>query len=157
MRAGPWSVWGRIWAHCTGVVTRLVRSRGRGADPTRRLGARGERLAERMLVRKGYMVLGRNVQVPMGEADLVCEHPEGEAIVLVEVKTRTRGVSEASDAYAPEAAVDPTKRSKLRTIAGHLARANGWTDRPVWLDVVAVEWPADGSSPAIRHIERVPW
>ncbi len=150
-RVVRWSV--PFWR---GVMER-VWGGGTRVDPTRRLGERGEGLAARMLVRKGYLVLGRNVRVPMGEADLVCEHPEGEGIVVVEVKTRTRGVSEASDTYAPEAAVDPAKRSKLRTIAGHLARANGWTDRPVWLDVVAVEWPADGSRPAIQHIERVPW
>jgi hypothetical protein len=30
-------------------------------------------------------------------------------------------------------------------------------DRPVWLDVVAVEWPAGDKRPTLRHIERVPW
>jgi putative endonuclease len=148
-------VYERVYEHAARVLS-FSAARGR-IDETRVLGNRGEKLAAKLLRRKGYLILGRNVRVPMGEADLVCEHPGGEAIVVVEVKTRTRGVSEASDSYAPEAAVDPAKRAKLRTIASHLARANGWMDRPVWLDVVAVEWPAGDKRPTLRHIERVPW
>jgi putative endonuclease len=140
----------------TRFFTRLF-ARGPAASRTRALGDHGEAIAARTLRRKGYRVLARNVQVPMGEADIVCEHPGGEAIVIVEVKTRTRGRSELSDAYAPEAAVDPEKRSRLRAIAAHLAKHNAWTDRPVWLDVIAVEWPESGKTPLVRHIERVPW
>jgi len=141
---------------CEGAIASIPMLSAR-VDATRALGDRGERLAAKLLRGKGYLILGRNVRVPMGEADLVCEHPGGDAIVMVEVKTRTRGVSEASDAYAPEAAVDLAKRARLRTIAAHLARANGWVDRPVWLDVVAVEWPSGGARPTLRHIEQVPW
>jgi putative endonuclease len=125
----------------------------RPISATRRLGARGEREAAKYLTGLGYRVLGRNVRVPMGEADLVCESPEG-AVVVVEVKTRTRGVSARSDSIPPEAAITPEKRRRLRRIAAHLAKANGWAGRAVRVDAIAVEVPARGE-PVIRHTRGV--
>jgi putative endonuclease len=119
---------------------------------SRALGGRGERLAARLLRRQGYQILGRNVRVSVGEADIVCVAPDRTTVVVVEVKTRLRGesVSAKGNMMAPEASVHAHKRRKLAAVANALVRANGWSDRPVRIDVVAIEWPEAGR-PAVRH------
>jgi putative endonuclease len=121
------------------------------------LGEAGERVAARHLKRAGYRVLGRNLRVPMGEADLLAIAPDGETVVLVEVKARRVGGPEDAAASAggfvappPEASITAHKRGKLVEILRHLARANGWTKRPLRIDAVAVEWPPTGE-PVVRH------
>ena len=138
------------------MLGRLL-ARFRRAPQGKALGARGERAAARLLKRKGYRVLGRNVRVRIGEADIVCEAPDRRTIVLVEVKTRLRGSGRSvlGEIVAPEMSVHQKKRRKLRAILGVLARANGWGGRPLRVDVVAVEWPAAGGKPELRHHEGV--
>jgi Holliday junction resolvase-like predicted endonuclease len=109
-------------------------------------------------------VIGRNVRVRMGEADLVCVAPDRRTIVVVEVKSRRVGEAERDEQPgraqpAPERSVHWEKRRKLRAIARHLGRANGWTGRPLRIDVVAIEWPegsgSRGAKPVLRHHEGV--
>jgi putative endonuclease len=120
----------------------------------RPLGRAGERQAARFLKRSGYRILGRNVRTRVGEADLVCEAPDGSTIVIVEVKTRARaeGQPHASAAIDPEASVTAHKRRNLRAIAHTLRRANKWSDRPCRIDVIAVEWTSHDRRPRIRHL-----
>ena len=108
-------------------------------SPTRRLGRLGESAAAGFLKSEGYAVLERNVRVPMGEADLVMLAPDGVTRVIVEVKTRDRveGQPEKSAVTTPEMSVTARKRKKLRSIAQHLSRSNGW--QRVRIDVVAIE------------------
>jgi putative endonuclease len=127
----------------------LARTRTR-CDP---LGPAGERLAARHLRRRGYRVLRRNLFVGPGEADLVCLAPDRRTIVIVEVKAR-RTTGEDSAGPPPEAAITRAKRAKLLGVARAAARREGWLDRPLRIDVVAVEWPAKGP-PALRHHENV--
>lgn len=120
----------------------------------RRLGREGERAAAKFLRRAGYRILGRNVRTRVGEADLVCEAPDRATVVIVEVKTRGRreGQALASATVAPEASITSHKRRKLRDVTRALRRANGWFNRPVRIDVVAVEWNEGEPAPAaIRH------
>jgi putative endonuclease len=126
----------------------------------RRLGRAGERAAARMLKRKGYRVLGRNLNVRVrggGEADILCLAPDRATVVLVEVKTRLRGSGRSllGELVAPERSVGVEKRRKLRALLATLARANGWTGRPMRIDVVAVEWPAARGKPELRHHEGI--
>ena len=51
-----------------------------------RLGAKGEKLAARLLRDKNYSILCRNYKVKSGEIDLVAR--DGENMVFIEVKTR---------------------------------------------------------------------
>lgn len=128
------------------------------------LGRRGERLAARFLRRARYRILARNARTPVGEADLICEDPDGRTIVFVEVKTRAlravRSFEPDAPARGPAAAHDPTprpeagvtarKRRKLLAVARDLARRRGWDRRPLRIDVIAVELPPEGR-PIIRH------
>lgn len=120
---------------------------------TRRLGRAGEQAAARHLKAQGYRILGRNVRVKIGEADIVAEAPDGKTIVIVEVKTRLRGSNRSvlGEIVLPEMSVHQAKRRKLRRIAGILVKANGWKDRPVRFDVIAIEWPEGHRKPELRH------
>jgi Holliday junction resolvase-like predicted endonuclease len=108
-----------------------------------------------LLKRAGYRVLGRNLRLRVGEADLVCLAPDRSTLVVVEVKTRLRGTARSvlGETVAPEASVHEHKRRKLMAVARGLVRANGWEKRAVRIDVVAVEWPAGGGKPVVRHHE----
>ena len=131
------------------ILARLARVTGRTPD----LGRAGEREAARMLRRSGYRILGRNIRLRVGEADLVCLAPDRRTVVVVEVKSRLRkqGASAQSRAIAPEAAIHQHKRRKLLAVTRSLIRLKGWTDRPVRIDVVAVEWSSPGAAPVLRH------
>ncbi len=130
-----------------GLIRRAVAPRGPLDRPG--LGRAGERAAARFLRRAGYRILARNVRLRFGEADLVCRAPDRRTIVVVEVKTR---IPAPGGSPPPEASVHARKRRTLRGIARALARLNRWPERGLRVDVVAVEWPADGRGrPTIRH------
>jgi len=114
------------------------------------LGAAGERVAARALRRAGFRVLARNIHVKFGELDLLCLAPDRTTIVTVEVKSRRVHPRASRPAPPPEASAHAEKRRKVRRILRHLARCNGWEDRPLRLDVVAVECPPSGP-PVTRH------
>jgi len=116
------------------------------------IGPAGERIAARRLKRRGYKVIARNVRANSGEVDLVCLAPDRATIVFVEVKTR-RVEASGEVTQRPERSVGARKQERLRRLAREVARKRGWTDRPLRIDVVAVEWPARGA-PVVRHTER---
>lgn len=125
-------------------------SRNKAAPTRSDTGRRGERAAERHLRREGYRLLGRNVHVPVGEADLVFESPDARTIVLVEVKARA--VTPGDAPRTPERAITRHKAKKLVAVARSIIRQNNWQDRPVRIDVIAVEFNKDGRQPAaVRH------
>ena len=74
------------------------------------LGAYGERLAARLLVEQGLVVLDRNWRCPAGEIDLVLR--DGDVLVVCEVKTRTSSVC-----GTPHEAITPVKLARLRRLA----------------------------------------
>ncbi|MFG0305879.1 MAG: YraN family protein [Phycisphaerales bacterium JB040] len=115
---------------------------------TRDVGRRGERVAARHLRGLGYRVVERNVELGRGELDLVCLAPDGETIVVVEVKARL--LVAGGGAFRPENAITGHKRAKLRSLTQSLRRARGWLERPIRIDVVAVEF-RDGARPVVRH------
>lgn len=122
------------------------------SSATRTLGNLGEARAKAMLAAKGYKILASNVKLGFAEADLVCEAPDRRTIVIVEVKTRRTGARGLRrHAPPPEASVGVRKRRKLLAAARYLVKANGWQERPVRVDAVAVEWP-DAREPVLRHM-----
>jgi putative endonuclease len=134
-----------LWARCWPRGIDLARD-------TKRLGAAGERAAARCLRRSGYRILARNLVVKVGEADLVALAPDRQTIVIVEVKTRLAIEPPPGAApIPPEANITAEKRAKLLSVARELIRRNGWHDRQVRIDVVAIEWPRGRGRPTIRH------
>lgn len=85
--------------------------------PTAATGRRGEDLAHRYLRRQGYIVVARNYRLSAGDAEADIIAWEGDALVIVEVKTRD------SDAYGPpERAIDEDKRRALQRVAREYSR-----------------------------------
>ncbi|MCI0586473.1 MAG: YraN family protein [Planctomycetes bacterium] len=101
------------------------------------LGRHGEEAASRLLVSKGWRILGRDLRTRVGEVDLLAL--DGETLVVVEVKTRS------GEAFGrPEEAVDGRRLARLRRAAQALALARGLSERPLRIDVVAVRAMRDG-------------
>lgn len=112
------------------------------------VGARGERTAAKWLRKHGYRVVGRNVRVPVGEADIVCIAPDKRTIVVVEVKAR---IAREEDGPRPERNVGSNKQQKLRSVARSIARQFNLEDRPLRIDVVGVEFIENQRKPVVRH------
>ena len=108
------------------------------------LGQRGEREAERFLLRDGWITIDRGYSDHFGEIDLIMV--ERETLVFVEVKTRGR-----DDGTSPAEAVDEIKIQRLtKTAQGYIRRLGLETCR-LRFDVVAILWPNLADSPQIKH------
>lgn len=110
------------------------------ADGRTELGRRGEEAAGRHLLSLGYRILERRYRTRAGEIDFIAR--DGEAIVFIEVKTRT-----SLRCGRPAEAVDRRKRARIvRTAALYLARLRV-DDIACRFDVVEVmEGPAGALS-----------
>jgi len=96
-----------------------------------RLGAEGERAAERCVRRHGYTIVTRNYRCAFGEVDLIAL--DGRTVVFIEVKTRNdASVDTAFDA------VDPRKQRQIARVAEHFLSAQRLHERDVRFDVVGV-------------------
>ncbi|AMW20742.1 YraN family protein [Mycobacteroides chelonae] len=110
------------------------------------IGSRGEDLAADYLSKDGFTVLDRNWRCRYGELDIIAT--DGEALVFVEVKTRT------GRAFGtPAEAVTHTKLRRLRRLAGIWLAAHDGSWVAVRIDVIEVR--LSGSGPAITHIRGV--
>ena len=96
-------------------------------------GRRGEDLAHRYLRRRGYTVVARNYRLAAGdaEADLIAR--QGEAVVIVEVKTR-----ETAEFGPPDRAIGPDKQRHLLRIAREYSHKTGVPLENFRVDVVAI-------------------
>ena len=114
--------------------------------PAMTLGDRGEREAERLLLRQGMIIVARGYEDKFGEVDLIAV--DGDSIVFVEVKTRS-----SDYAGLPAEAVDLQKQRHLtKTAIGYL-KWNRLTDCRARFDVVAITWPELSKSPEVIHYE----
>lgn len=109
-------------------------------DRNRQLGAWGEDVAARYLLRHGYTILERNVRTRYGELDVIAQ--DGDTLVFIEVKTRRRG-----EFGSPALAVDWRKRRRLSQLA--LVYVG---DRPLGIrfDIIAITVPKH-EQPILQH------
>lgn len=106
------------------------------------LGKKGEMLAARYLLDKGYAILEYNWRSGHKEIDLIAK--ERDVLVFVEVKSRaTEAFGSAVDA------VTPAKISRLISAAEVYVQKNE-IDSPFRFDVITVV--GDGEHRAIEHI-----
>jgi putative endonuclease len=108
------------------------------------LGRRGEQLAERHLLARGYRLVERNWRCRQGEIDLVVR--DGDALVFVEVKTRS-GVAFGH----PFEAITPQKLARLRRLAVEWCAVHPGERGRIRIDAVAVLAPR-GATPTIEHL-----
>ena len=109
----------------------------------RELGRKGEYAAVRFLERCGYDIVERNWTCFAGEADIIAR--DGEAVVFVEVKTRT-GASNG----LPAEAVTKNKRERYEKIACAFLADYDVVDVPVRFDVVSISL-IDTDRAMVRH------
>ncbi len=109
------------------------------------LGFLGEELAGHYLTRRGYKVLLKNYESPLGEIDLIAK--EKGALVFIEVKTRS-----SLSAGSPLDSVTFHKRAQLTKCAKYYMKRYGIKDVPCRFDVVSVLIPP-GEEPRIELIE----
>ncbi|HKH42363.1 MAG TPA: YraN family protein [Solirubrobacterales bacterium] len=107
-----------------------------------RLGRDAERLVATRLERAGWRIVGRNVQLPSGELDIVAL--EGSTLVFVEVKAGRAGTTLGPE--RPAHAVGRRKQLKLRRLAREwIAKRRGPSGVAGYrFDVVGVSLGADG-------------
>ena len=112
------------------------------------IGRRGEREAEKIVKKKGYMVLARNFRRGRDEIDLICL--DGKAVVFVEVRARSkRALVSGYDS------IDRRKREALKRVCrGYFAKMK---PKPLTLrfDVIEIEHE-EGVIGECRHFENVP-
>ena len=114
-------------------------------SPSQALGVLGEELAFHYLKRRGYKVLLRNYESPMGEIDMIAK--DKGALVFVEVKTRS------SDAMGdPAEGVTAFKRHQIVKSAQYYVKRYGIHEVPCRFDVVCVLLPTE-AEPVLRVIE----
>ena len=114
-------------------------------SPSQTLGVLGEELAFHYLMKKGYKILLRNYENPLGEIDLIAK--EKGALVFIEVKTRS------SDAMgSPAESVTPFKRRQIVKCALYYVKRYGIHLAPCRFDVVSVILPFQGE-PVLEIIE----
>jgi putative endonuclease len=116
------------------ILDRLRDVRRRKLWPaTAASGRRGEDLAHRFLRVRGFTIVARNFRLAAGEAEADLIAREGDALVIVEVKTRERGAF-----GPPERAIDDDKRHHLIRVARDYARRTETPWDRVRFDVVTV-------------------
>ena len=107
-------------------------------------GSRSENAAGRFLRRLGYRILARNVNLGVGELDLVAL--DGRTLVFVEVRS-----TEGASVERPTLSVDAVKQRKLTAAALTYLQKHRLLDHPARFDVIAVSWPANRRTPHVVH------
>ena len=128
----PWNTWLSRWFPF-------------GCSSASPLGKRGEDFAVRYLKRLGYHVVGRQVDLRVGELDVVAV--DGRTVVFVEVKTRT-----SDSAGKPAEAVDQLRQERMTRAALAYLKSHGLLEYSARFDVIALTWPDGARTPTVEHI-----
>lgn len=120
-----------------------------GTTTTTELGRCAEERALRHLEASGLQLLARNYRCRAGELDLVMIDPAAQALVLVEVRSRSR-----SDFGLAAATISVNKQRRCSLAARHLLLTRRELRRlRARFDVVAIDPPAaPGGEPVVTWI-----
>lgn len=107
------------------------------------LGEKGEAIAQKFLIEKGYLILETNWRCDKDELDIIAQHDD--TLVIIEVKTRS-----TNEFGEPEEAVNYHKEQTiLRATEAYLLQSN--IDLDVRYDIIAVI--IDNGKISVNHIE----
>lgn len=110
----------------------------------KQIGKRGEEVAVRFLISRGYAILKRNYRTVHGEIDCVAQ--KDGAVVFVEVKTRrSRQYGTALEA------VTLKQQTRICLSAALFLQESGLMNSPCRFDVLTVE--ARGGRALCRHLQ----
>ena len=107
------------------------------------LGKWGEDIAATFLEEKGFQIIERNWKSGHHDLDIVAK--EGNALVIVEVKTRRNRLF-----GNPEEAIDYKKRNSLQSAINHYVKTHRFGSS-VRFDIISIVGTI-GSKPEIDHI-----
>ncbi len=111
------------------------------------LGKKGEEIAEKFLIQKGFKIIEKNFRIRGGEIDIVAA--DKNTLVYVEVKTRT-----SNEFGLPEESVTPRKiKFLIRTVKFY---RNSRKDLPMLerIDVISIDL-SNPHKALVRHIQNV--
>jgi putative endonuclease len=108
------------------------------------LGKQGEDFAARYLKRLGYHIVGRQVDLRVGELDIIAV--DGRTVVFVEVKTRS-----TAGAGTPAEAVDDLRQERMTRAALAYLKSHGLLEYSARFDVIALTWPDGARQPTLEH------
>ncbi|MEA1872321.1 MAG: YraN family protein [Chloroflexota bacterium] len=110
------------------------------------VGKIGEKLAQKFLKKRGYLICETNFRCREGEIDIIAQQKD--CLVFVEVRTKSN-----LDFGTPEESITRNKKEKLITSA--LTYINTHQNLPaLWrIDVVAIELDQKGKAKRIELIE----
>jgi len=114
---------------------------------TKKIGNKGEDIAESYLLKKGYEILDRNYYSRYGEIDIIGKLED--QIIFFEVKTRT------NQAFGnPEDSIDQKKIDCMISTAFCFLEENTEEDLDWRMDLLAIKLFPDGSN-EILHFEDI--
>ena len=118
--------------------------------PKRQLGNKGEEIACKHLISKGYSVIERNYNTKFGEIDIIAKYKG--IIHFIEVKSGNN----KENAISP---VENLTREKIRkfikTIQIYLNHKNISQEQRWQIDAIVVVFDSSGASTKISHIENI--
>lgn len=119
----------------------------RTPTPRQQIGRRGEELAARFLIQRGYEIVERNWRCGRWEADIIVQK-KGE-VRIVEVKTRR-----STQVGFPEESVTGVKFDRLWNLALIYAERKGISDDLLHVDVITIDVNTKGRA-TLRYLADV--
>lgn len=111
------------------------------------LGAWGEWLALRHVLRLGYDVVARNWRTSQGELDLIAY--DRDTLVFIEVKTRR-----TPSLLLPENSLTDRKKERLERLAHRFMQRHELGGDPLRFDLIAIDCPTERDF-ELRHYQGV--
>lgn len=111
------------------------------------LAKRGEDLAAKILIDKGYKIIERNYRFSHGEIDIIATDPNNQFTVFVEVKSRQN-----LEFGAPEYAITKNKQRQIRKVAELYLYDKEIRELDCRFDVFAILFE-DLNNPIVNHYE----
>ncbi len=114
--------------------------------PSQTFGQSAEDMAEQMLQKKGYRILGRNIRVAGGELDLIAD--DQGVLVFIEVKAR-RDQHFGGAAYA----ISSRKKQQIIKLAACYLSQHSLTNQHCRFDAILIDGSHEDSL-QLTHIEQ---
>ncbi len=115
-------------------------------DPRKEVGAKGEKLAVKLLKRKGYKIVQRNYKCKLGEIDIIAK--KDGTLVFAEVKTR-----QTKEFGPPQYAITAAKRKQISKVALFYIKKKRLREQSCRFDVIAITFSSESRKPNVEHIE----
>lgn len=119
----------------------------------RKFGDIGEKIAEKYLINKGYIIVEKNYLKPWGEIDLVARKSDN--LIFCEVKTRD---AKNVQHYLAESSVNRLKIKKLQKVCETYLMEHRLPFSQKWqIDVLAIVIDKEKKKALVKHFENAVW